>query len=147
MHARECAAVCPQVICYASFYGGGGVETLKAMAVDPAGRIYLAGATTSTDLITRNPYKAAPATATGTGLTGTDAFVALLDPAQSGSLTLTYATYLGGLQFDEATAITSFGGQIYVAGSTSSDDFPVVKAYQSVRAPGRDLWVAQIDPN
>ena len=141
------AATCTQVVCYSTFYGGGGVDALKAMAVDPTGLIYLAGTTNSTDLITTNAYKSAPAVAASTGTTGTDAFVVFLDPSRSGSLTLVYATYLGGTQFDEATAITYFAGKIYVAGSTSSDDFPVVNAYQPVKAPGRDMWVAEIDPN
>lgn len=134
-----------EVVLYASYYGGGGVDTLKAMAVDPTGLIYLAGTTNSTDLVTRNGFKAELGGGSATGTVGTDAFVVFLDPARSGSLTLVYATYLGGTQYDEATGITYFDGKIYVTGSTSSDDFPTVKAYQPVRAPGRDIFVAQID--
>jgi beta-propeller repeat-containing protein len=130
-----------EVVQYASFYGGGGGDSLKAMAVDPTGLVYLTGTTSSTDLITSSgAYKT-------TNAGGTDAFVVFLDPARSGSLTLVYATYLGGTDFDEATGITYFDGKIYVTGSTSSYDFPLVKPYQPGRAPGRDMFVAEIDPS
>ena len=137
-----------EVVQYASYYGGGGVDSLKAMAVDPTGLIYLTGTTNSSDLVTRsNAYKTTIGGGTTSGIIGTDAFVVFLDPARSGSLTLVYATYLGGTDYDEATAITYFDGKIYVTGSTSSYDFPLVKPYQPGRAPGRDMFVTEIDPN
>lgn len=130
-----------QVVLYATYYGGTGVDRLKAMTIDSNGLIYIAGSTASTDLlVTANAFKSANSGAN-------DAFVALFDPVRSGSLTMVYATYLGGAAMDEAVGIATFAGKIYVTGDTLSDDFPSVHAYQPIRAPGADMFVTEIDPS
>ncbi len=64
---------------------------------------------------------------------------------------LTYSTFLGGRSGDEADAIAVDGaGNMYIAGSTSSDDFPLsASAYQKVLDAGHafpDLFVIKLDP-
>ena len=54
-----------------------------------------------------------------------DAFVAKIDTSAAGSNSLVYSTYLGGSGSDYGNAIRVLDGQAYVAGSTSSTDFPV----------------------
>ena len=59
---------------------------------------------------------------------------------------LDYATYFGGQSFDEGTAIdVDAAGNTYVAGFTSSYDFPTLKAVQ--RNPfGSVAFVTKLDP-
>ena len=99
-------------IVYCTYYGGTTVDSLKSLAVSPAGLIYITGTTTSTNL----------ATTTGALQTAnagtTDGFVAVFDPSQTGTASLLYATYLGGAAVDEPAGIATLNGKIYVTGST-----------------------------
>ncbi len=77
---------------------------------------------------------------------GSDAFVAKWNAAGS----LTFSTYLGGYRDDEANAIAiDSSGNIYVAGTTSSTNFPVVSSLQSGFGGGSgavsDAFVAKLD--
>ncbi|MCH8991305.1 MAG: tandem-95 repeat protein, partial [Acidobacteria bacterium] len=57
---------------------------------------------------------------------GSDAFVAVIDPAGNESADLLYSTFLGGSSKDEGWGIAvDPAGDIYVAGRTFSNDFPV----------------------
>ncbi|MBI2570555.1 MAG: DUF11 domain-containing protein, partial [Candidatus Schekmanbacteria bacterium] len=57
------------------------------------------------------------------------------------------ATFLGGSQLDQCTAIAvTAAGEIAVAGITQSDDFPVKDAYQGTAAGGsQDVFVSVFD--
>jgi hypothetical protein len=67
---------------------------------------------------------------------GSDAFVAKWNP----SGTLVYSTYLGGHRDDAANAIAvDSTGNVYVAGNTSSTNFPVVSAVQTTFGGGSDV--------
>ena len=60
--------------------------------------------------------------------------------------TLIYSTYLGGSGFDEADGIAlDSAGNIYVAGTTSSTDFPTEVPYQPSSGGGQDVFVAKIN--
>lgn len=86
-------------------------------------------------------YVSAPATAR-------TAFAAKLDPDGR----VLWATLLGGSGEDEARAVAfDPAGNVYVAGSTSSKDFPTASPYQAARAraltgdlAGRDVFVTKI---
>lgn len=110
-----------------SYLGGTNFDNGEALAVAPAsapvpGDVYLAGRTLSTDF----PFVsggAQPAPASSTNYQG---FVARFNP---GLTSVGQASYLGGSGVNEAYAITvANAGQVYVAGDTSSADFPCTSA-------------------
>jgi hypothetical protein len=124
-------------ISFSTYFGGAGFDSANAVAVDAEGNVYIAGWTESYDLPVSG---AVQRTAAG----GVDAFVAKLDPAGT---RLIYCTYLGGSGEDRATGIAvDSNGNVYVAGWTSSADFPVTAGVvQSRHGGGRDAFVAKID--
>src|ERR1022692_2605734 len=112
---------------YMTYFGGSGTETVSGLAVDQSGNAYITGSTTSTDLpTTSGAFQPAWAgSQTSQGQTG---FVAKLNPDAT---KLVYATYLGGSTNDQAFGIAVDGsGNAYVAGETTSPDFPIVNAIQ-----------------
>src|SRR5262245_39874175 len=93
------------------------------LAVDDGGRAYVAGYTSSKQL---PPTEKAIQSAWGGGFR--DAFLLRLNPEGTAA---DYLTYLGGSQFgaadpDETAAAVKIDshGLVYVAGETSSSDFP-----------------------
>ncbi len=74
-----------------------------------------------------------------------DAFVAKIDTTASGSSSLVYSTYLGGNSSDGGACIAvDSSGNAYVAGATSSTDFPTENAYQSGSQGGGDAFVTKL---
>ena len=114
------------VLVYSTYLGGSGDDSATAIAVDGSGNAYVAGYTASSDFPTAgNPPLQSTLSTTE------DAFVAKLSADGS---TLLYSTYLGGakgVQAADAIAIDNNGGA-YVAGYTTSSDFPVTQgAFQT----------------
>jgi uncharacterized protein (TIGR03437 family) len=104
---------------YTTYIGNRFSYTVTAMAVDAAGNTYLTGS------------RAVIVTGPGASRTLTDIFVSKLDP--SGNLTL-LAT-ISGKQSDRANTLAlDSSGNIYLAGSTTSTNFPLHDALQSVLA-------------
>ncbi|HET7751121.1 MAG TPA: SBBP repeat-containing protein, partial [Terriglobales bacterium] len=127
-------------LAYFSYLGGSGDETAPAIAVDSAFNAYLAGTTTSpTDFPTT-------AGAKQTSLNGTkNIFVTKFNSAGTG---LVFSTYLGGTGTDTAAGIAvDKGFNVYVAGTTSSGDFPVTpgSAYQSSPKGAGDVFVTELN--
>ena len=108
-------------VIYSSFLGGTATDQINAVTTDANGYIYVAGYTDSTQDL--NPtYNGVQGTDAGEN----DAFIAVFNPTVSGVPSLRYLTYLGGSNDDAATAITvDSSGNLYVAGTTSSMNFPV----------------------
>jgi hypothetical protein len=108
---------------YSTFLGGSGDTDVYIPAVDSAGDLYLTGTTNSTDFpITKNALQSTNGSV--------NAFLTELNPAGAAEL---YSSYYGGSGQDSglASAVGS-GGAVYLAGSTSSSDFPVTKgAFES----------------
>ena len=127
-------------VVYSTYFGGSELDYPLALAVDPSGSAYIAGATRSTDFPTRNAFQ--PSYGGGIAIAGDDGFVAKLGPRGD---TLVYSTYLGGSSNEEANAIAvTPGGEAVVVGSTRSMDFPIRNAMQPVmRGPG-DVFVTRI---
>jgi hypothetical protein len=123
---------------YASYFGGLGGDTVWDMTVDAAGNIYLAGETASPDFPLRDPIQPVPAG-------GWDAFVSVLDVSGT---TLLFSTYLGGSRDDWHSGIgLDAQGNVYLAGGTRSNDFPLVNPLQPVYGGGGDAFIAQLDPS
>jgi len=122
-------------ISYSTLLGGSGANAANALAVDPTGAAYIAGFTESYNFPTANAVRNANAG-------GNDAFVAKLNPGGAG---LAYCTYLGGFGDDRAYGIAVDGaGAAYVAGSTTSHDFPVVYPLQAKLAGARNAFVLKL---
>ena len=131
---------------YSTYLGGtGGDGETGGIALDSSGSAYLTGYTRSTDFPIKAPASATPYQATLGG--NRDAFVAKLDPSQSGAGSLVYSTYLGGTQIDVGLGIAvDAGGNAYVTGRTSSTDFPTMNALQGSSAGGADAFVTKLNP-
>ncbi len=110
-------------ILYSTYLGGNDGSAGAGIAVDSAGDAYVAGTTSATDFpTTSNAYGR---TAAGSS----DVFVTQL--STSGAA-LVYSTLLGGDDVDSAAAIALAGpNRVYVAGSTSSANFPTTSSYRA----------------
>jgi hypothetical protein len=125
-------------ILYATALAGSGSDFGSAIAVDSSGSAYVAGDTTSSDFpVTVGSYQ----TARGGG---DDAFVAKLDSTGH----ITYATFLGGSADDAAKGIAvDSSGNVFVAGVTSSSNFPATPGAYSTSLPGgQHAFVAKLNP-
>ncbi len=108
---------------YSTFFGSSGLDVAYGITLDSAGDIYVAGATTSTDL------KATAGAAQPTYGGNQDAFVLELAP---GGGAVKYFTYFGGSQIDDGNGFTvSSAGNIYLTGNTASTNFPLANAINS----------------
>ncbi|MGQ0793093.1 MAG: DUF7948 domain-containing protein [Deltaproteobacteria bacterium] len=123
-----------------TYIGGSGADGVVDIALDKPGNVYAVGSTTSTDFpgISRSSPDRFPLK--------TEGFVIKLSPSLS---KIVAATYLGGSAEDGATAIAfDRNGNVYVAGSTSSSDFPEVnsKSLDQTLAIS-EAFVAKLTPN
>jgi hypothetical protein len=127
---------------YSSFLGGSGSESSVQLAVDSALNIYLAGATNSTDFPVTDGSTLNPAP------NAQNLFISKINPLPpAGSSQLVYSIYLGGSETDTPTGIAVDANQsIYVAGTTSSPDFPTTSnGFQpSPLVPGTHGFVSKI---
>ena len=112
-------------IVYATYLGGSGTvtpEQANGIAADASGNAYVTGTTNSSNF----PVTTGTVQTTYDG--AQDAFVAKINPSGSA---LVYSTYLGGSSFDWGSGIAlDPAGNAYVAGYTSSFDFPTTGAMQ-----------------
>jgi hypothetical protein len=129
----------PQLV-YSTYLGGSVSESGRAVGIDAQGNIYVSGITNSTDFPTQNAYQP---TKTGNSF---DNYVTKLTPDGSA---LIFSTYFGGSGiFDDVYAMhVDAEGNAYVAGSTNSNNLPIVNAVQSVYGGGTDGFVAKFSPD
>jgi len=125
------------VLAYSTYLGGSDSDYANGIAVDSAHNAYVTGATSSSKFPTKNPLQTANAG-------GADAFVTKLNPTGSA---LVYSTYLGGSGDDFGSSIAlDSAGDAYVAGLTSSANFPTVTPFQAANAGGQDVFVTKLSP-
>jgi hypothetical protein len=120
------------VLTYSTYFGGSNNEGLVKVAVDSALAIYLVGSTDSTDFPVTN----------GSTLPGTqNLFISKINPLNynQGTSQLVYSIYLGGSGKDSPAGIAVDSNfSIYVAGSTTSPNFPTTSsnAFQTSATAG-----------
>ena len=121
-------------------------NTARAIAVDAGGNAYVAGSTIDPILpVTKGAYQTTyngPTSAPDPPypLPPTDAFVVKLNPSGTG---VVWGTYIGGRDADVANAVSlDRSGNVWVAGTTASQDFPNTQGWSQ----GGDFVVA-LDPS
>lgn len=129
---------------YSSFLGGNFRSSANAVAVDSAGRAFVAGSTCSSNFPTSRSAVLHEAGGTDK-IDACDGFLAWLNPEGS---QLEYGSFLGGNREDAATAVSlaPAGDVVYVAGYTFSPNFPVTKtAFQSKLNGTSNGFLSSID--
>ncbi|MFX0092197.1 MAG: SBBP repeat-containing protein [Candidatus Hodarchaeota archaeon] len=134
-------------IVFSTYLGGSGDDRGHGIAVDSTGNIYLSGYTTSSDYPTVNAFQSTFGGGTG------DCFVTKLNATGTG---LVFSTYLGGS--DAEAAVQKAGvdkpsneiavdanGNSYIIGTTKSNDFPILNAYQSTNGGDLDVFVTKLN--
>lgn len=104
-----------------TYLGGSERDGGRSIALDSSGNVYITGSTVSLNFPTTIGAYDTSHNSVSPGYT--DVFVSKLNP---GLTKLLASTYLGGSSLESGNFITSdSSGNIYVAGSTSSSDFPI----------------------
>jgi hypothetical protein len=132
------------VLVYSTYLGGSPLDEGLAITADQVGNVYVAGHTFSSNFPTTagafQPGDPSPSDFT--------AFVTKLNANGSG---LAFSTYLGGSRNDRASAIAvDTSGNVYVAGTTFSYDFPTTPgAVQAVDPDfsGTDAFATKLNPS
>lgn len=120
---------------YSVLVGGNSADEPHGIAVDASGSAVITGQTLSTTFPT---VHALQAVSSGT----MEGFVSKLTPDGSGFV---YSTYLGGSGADSAQSVAvDASGAAYVAGNTSSSDYPAKNAFQSAFAGDTDVFVSKL---
>lgn len=129
---------------WSTYLGGSADDVVLALDVAPNGETVVCGTTESGDLPTTTGALQTGYIGRSSGGGTGDAFVARLSADGSRFL---FVTYLGGSSGDEARAIVvDAQGEITVAGSTWSADFPVTSdAFRMTRGNRDDGFVARLD--
>jgi hypothetical protein len=122
---------------YSTYLGGSLDEFGVRIALDGAGEAHVVGETDSTNFPTQNAEQP------NNGGGGSDAFVTKFSASGGAHL---YSTYLGGGADEIARGIALDGsGDAYVAGQTTSTDFPTSSPIQPNQAGGRDAFVTKFN--
>ncbi|MBI1908889.1 MAG: SBBP repeat-containing protein [Deltaproteobacteria bacterium] len=123
---------------FSTYLGGSDEDSAHTLAISPSGNIVVAGHTGSVNFPTVNPIQA-------NSRDGGDAFVTSLSPDGS---SLLFSTYMGGSGRDWANALAiDPSGNIVVAGTTESTDFPTASPLQANKRGSGDAFVVSLSPN
>jgi len=128
-------------VIWGTYFGGKGNDDANSVTTDALGNVYIAGSTNSDKGIATSG-----ASQTGYGGGGTfnfgDAFLAKF----SSNGTETWATYYGGFDDDDATSVvTDATGNVYITGSTYSNNMATSGAYQTSYALNGDAFIAKFN--
>jgi Beta-propeller repeat len=137
-HSRE--LVIDPVLSYSTYLGGSKTEAQVKIAVDAGQLIYVAGATNSPDFPVTDGSSLNPAPG------AQNIFISKINPTLAGTAQLVYSIYLGGSGIDSLSGIAVDAAfSIYVAGSTTSSDFPTTSnAFQQKPQTGSHGFLSKL---
>ncbi len=137
-HTRE--LIIDPTVSMAFYLFGLSEDVATVVGHDAKGFIYVAGTTHSPDFLTYTPSADSYKISIG----GTsDAFLVKIDPNANA---IVYASFFGGAADEDVNAMAvASNGVVYLTGSTSSGDFPVVNGVQTTLSGTSDAYVMQID--
>jgi hypothetical protein len=130
-------------IIFSTYLGGSGADIpaqilIATTPLYPTGALFLVGSTTS------NNFPTTPAAFQTAYAGDQDAFLA--EMSLDGS-TLLLSTYIGGTAEDFGTALAVDSlGDVFVAGSTQSTDFPTMNPLQPANDGLYDVFVTEVSP-
>lgn len=126
-------------VLYSTLLGGSSTDRGSGVVVDASGNAYVAGYSGSPDFPTQNAFQIF----SGGSF---DAFVAKIDTSGNGAASLVFSTYLGGIGDDKAygIALDNSGSNLYIAGQTSSNNFPLLNPVQPGFGGLYDAFVARL---
>jgi hypothetical protein len=106
------------------------------IAVDGEGAAYITGQTSSTDFPGPSPIQPAKGPQT-------DVYVLKINPAGDA---VVFGTWIGGNGSETATGVSvDMRGNVYLAGSTTSTNFPLQNPLQATRRGSQDGFALKID--
>jgi uncharacterized protein (TIGR03437 family) len=138
---RKRPLIIDPTVTFSTYLGGSFSDTASAIAVDSSGNTYVTGHAGSRDFPTKNPLQPS-----NNGSGSADAFITKINPAGTA---LIYSTYLGGSVGAQTNAIAvDTAGDVYVAGVTTSQDFPTQNAIQPSAKTGRGTaFLSKLNPS
>ena len=120
---------------YSTFLGGSSDDVGYGISVDVGYNVYLTGTTTSPNF----PVTGSAVQSHSAG--GIDGFITKLAPFGAP----VYSTYIGGSGDDTpASLAVDSAGQLYVAGDTSSPNFPTKSAYQTLFQGKKNIFALKL---
>jgi hypothetical protein len=124
---------------YSTYIGGTQNDSALAVAIDNTGSAHITGETSSTNYPVAAPFQSV------FGGGASDALVTKFNPAGN---TVAFSTYLGGSSDDLALGIALNANGVYLAGATTSTNFPVLNAMQPTYGGGGffDGFVTKMNP-
>ncbi|MBK8974350.1 MAG: SBBP repeat-containing protein [Planctomycetes bacterium] len=135
-HDPELPLVIDPVLTFGTYVGGADVDMVSDCTFDAAGNAVICGLTGSVDFPTAGASQ-------GTLAGGLDAFAAKIDASGN----LVWSTFFGGSGSDACWfhgLALDLDGRIYLAGDTSSPDFPLQDAIQTVFAGVYDGFLVRL---
>jgi hypothetical protein len=127
----------PDSLIYSTFLGGSGSDKALGIGVDSQGNVYVAGETSSAA-----DFPVVNALQPNYGGGASNGFVAKINSAGTAFL---FATFFGGSGGDQACGLAlDTNGNIYITGSTSSPDFPILNALQPTLNGSSDAFVTKL---
>jgi len=115
-----------------------GSSSARSLAVDTSGNMILYGGTVSPDFPLKNPIRS-EFRASSFSL-----FLAKLTPD---GRSLVYSTYFGGSGTENGFQVrVDAGGDAYITGHTTSNDIPILNAFQGQKPGGYNCFLARVNP-
>ncbi len=124
------------ILNYSTYLGGSLGETATSITVDKLGNTYVTGLTLSSDF---PAIKAFQNNFAGNG----DIFITKLNPAGNAVI---YSTFIGGSGFDNPDKIlVDNNGNVYLTGTTSSNNYPLATAFQDTLHGFADAFITKLN--